>query len=109
MRSDGGPATSAQVQPLRIAVDCAGDLLIGDSGIDRIRKITPDGIIATIAGNDVRGFSGDGGPATNTKLGIPYGVAADGAGNVYIADFSNFRIRKVSPDGIITTVAGNGT
>jgi glucose/arabinose dehydrogenase len=106
---DSGQATSAQVAPLSIAVDGAGDVLVGDTGISRIRKVTPDGTIATIAGNDVRGFSGDGGPATSAQLGIPYGVAADSAGNVYIADAENGRIRKVSSDGIITTVAGNGT
>ncbi len=106
---DGGPATSAQFGYLQgLAVDGAGNLFIADSGNNRVRKVSPSGIIATVAGNGSLGFSGDGGPATSAQLNNPWGVAVDGAGNLYIADSGNQRVRKVSPGGIITTVVGNG-
>ena len=106
---DGGPATSARLrQPNGVAVDGAGNLYIADSGNRRIRKVGTDGIITTVAGNGDFGFSGDGGPATSARLDFPKGVAIDAAGNLYIADSDNHRIRKVSPDGIINTVAGSG-
>ena len=107
---DGGPATSAQLNRsiIGVAVDGAGNLFIADHGNYRIRKVSPDGIITTVAGNGVWGYSGDGGPATSTSLHYPHGVAVDGQGNLFIADYGNYRIRKVSSDGIITTVAGNG-
>ena len=104
---DGGPATGASLNaPLGVAVDSAGKLYIADSWNYRIRKVT-GGTITTIAGNENGGFSGDGGPATNASLGGPFGVAIDSFGNLYIADFENNRIRKVT-GGTITTVAGNG-
>jgi sugar lactone lactonase YvrE len=107
---DGGPATDAEfAYPGPLALDMAGNLYIADPGNNRIRKVTRDGIITTIAGNGTPGFSGDGGLATSAQLWLPMGVAVDRAGNVYIADWGNNRIRKVAPDGIITTVAGNGT
>jgi DNA-binding beta-propeller fold protein YncE len=111
---DGGPATSAGLNyPQGIAVDSAGNILIADSQDHRIRKVTPDGIITTVAGSSPLpgpgGFSGDGGPALNAQLNYPTDVAVDRTGNLYIADSSNNRIRKVSPDGIISTIAGNGT
>jgi uncharacterized protein (TIGR03437 family) len=106
---DGGRATSAQLNfVLGVAVDAAGNLYIADGGNSRIRKVTPAGVISTIAGNGARGYSGDGGPATNAELNTPYGVAVDGAGNLFIVDTYNNRIRKVTPAGIISTVAGNG-
>jgi sugar lactone lactonase YvrE len=107
---DGGPATSAQLsEPVSVAVDAAGNLFVADAGNNRIRKVTPDGAISTVAGNGARGFSGDGGPATSAQLSEPVSVAADAADNLFIADALNNRIRKVTPDGVISTVAGNGT
>ena len=105
---DGGPATSAQLfVPAGVAVDSAGSLYIADAGNNRIRKVSK-GVITTVAGNGTLGFGGDGGPATNAQLYGPEGVAVDSAGNIYIADMDNNRIRKVS-NGVITTAAGNGT
>lgn len=98
-----------------MAVDDAGNVYISDGGLycggpggHSIRKIGPDGIISTIAGTGEGGFSGDGGPATSAQLNLPMSVAVDGAGNLYIADLFNYRIRKVDADGIITTYAGTG-
>jgi len=105
---DGGPAIDAQLgQPSGMAVDSAGNLFIVDS--PRIRKVSSDGIITTVAGNGTFGFSGDGGPAINAQLYASSGVALDRAGNIFFADGHNYRIRKVSSDGIVTTVAGNGS
>ena len=106
---DGGPATSAQLNgPSGVAADFSGNLLIADTLNNRIRKVAPDGTIWTVAGNGVHGYSGDGGPATGAELAGPSDVAVDLAGNLYIADNGNNRIRKVTPDGAISTVAGNG-
>jgi sugar lactone lactonase YvrE len=102
---DNSPATSAAMNPGGIAVDSAGNLYIADN--NRIRKVS-NGVITTVAGNGTYGFSGDNGPATSAQLFNPQGVAVDSAGNLYIADTFNNRIRKVS-NGVITTVAGNGT
>jgi uncharacterized protein (TIGR03437 family) len=105
---DNGPATSARLySPSGVAVDSAGNLYIADADNNRIRKVS-DGVITTVAGNGTEGFSGDNGPATSAQLYNPYGVAVDSAGNLYIADYGNNRVRKVS-NGVITTVAGNGT
>jgi sugar lactone lactonase YvrE len=115
---DGGPATSAQLYfSSGVAVDSAGNLYIGDANNHRVRKVSPDGTITTVAGNGTAAPSvqqagpgpGDGGPATSAQLRTPIGVAVDSGGNLYIADLGNFRIRKVSPGGTISTVAGNGT
>jgi len=81
---------------------------IADRFNHRIRKIAPNGTISTVAGTGTLGYSGDGGPAVNAQINTPTGVFADGAGNLYIADVGNQRIRKVDQSGIITTVAGNG-
>jgi sugar lactone lactonase YvrE len=91
-----------------VAVDSRGNLFIADTGNSRIRKISPDGIITTVAGNGTAGFSGDSGPATAAQLNQPYGIAVDESGNLFIADTGNGRIRKVTFTGIITTVAGTG-
>jgi hypothetical protein len=105
---DNGPATSAQLHnPGGIAGDSAGNLYIADMFNYRIRTIS-NGVITTIAGNGMLGFSGDGGPPTSAAVNVPEGVAVDSAGNLYIADTNNSRVRKVS-NGVITTIAGNGT
>jgi sugar lactone lactonase YvrE len=107
---DGGAATSASLKsPAGIALDAAGNLFIADSENNRIRKVTPDGVISTVAGNGTSGFSGDGGAATSASLSNPQGVTFDSAGNLFIADSDNNRIRKMTPAGVISTVAGNGT
>lgn len=106
---DGGPATQAQLKnPYNIAIDAAGNLFIADSYDNRIRKVATNGIITTIAGNGNSGFSGDGGPAISAELNGPNALAVDNAGNIFIADFSNNRVRKVAANRIITTVAGTG-
>ncbi len=106
---DAGPATAAQLAgPSGVAADIAGNLYIADTSNQRIRKVSAGGTITTLAGNGVRGFSGDGGQASNASLNLPTGVAVDSAGNLYLTDSLNFRVRKVSPGGMITTVAGNG-
>jgi sugar lactone lactonase YvrE len=105
---DNGPATSAQLfWPAGIALDSAGNLYIADSGNNVVRKVS-NGVITTVAGNGTFSYSGDGGPATSATLNNPTSVAVDPAGNLYIADLDNHRVRKVS-NGVITTVAGNGT
>jgi glucose/arabinose dehydrogenase len=88
-------------------VDSAGNFYIADTFNGRIRKVT-NGVIATVAGNGTQGFSGDNGPATSARLAYPSGVAVDSDGDLYIADDSNNRIRKVTNKAIVT-VAGNGT
>lgn len=107
---DGGPATSAQLyDPVEVVTDVTGNLYIVEWHNNTVRKVNTSGIISTIAGTGIAGFSGDGGPATAAGLNTPVGVFVDGAGNVYIGDYSNHRIRKVNTSGIITTIAGNGT
>ena len=106
---DGSPATSVVLTLVDgIAVDRGGNIYISHRSKNRIRKVTPDGIITTIAGNGTVGYSGDGGPALEAALNFPAGLTVDGKNNLYIADRNNHRIRKVSPDGVITTVAGTG-
>jgi uncharacterized protein (TIGR03437 family) len=105
---DNGAAANAQLNsPYGVAVDSAGNLYIADTENQRIRKVS-NGVITTIAGNGTAGFSGDNGPATSAQLATPLGVAVDSAGNLYVADRDNSRVRKVA-SGVMTTVAGNGT
>jgi hypothetical protein len=107
---DGGPAPSATLHnPADVAVDAGGDVFLADSANNRIRKLTPAGTISTLAGNGTAGFSGDGGPATSAALNSPFGVAVDAGGDVFLADYRNQRLRKVTPAGTISTFAGNGT
>jgi len=106
---DSGPAKQASLSgPTQIVSDSAGNLYFADRKNNRIRKIDTSGNISTVAGSSFQGFSGDYGPPTSAMLNAPDGIALDPAGNLYIADTANHRIRKVS-NGIITTVAGNGT
>ena len=106
---DGTTATNAEMNhPFGLAMDSKGDLYIADSNNHRIRMVATDGTIFTVAGNGAQGFSGDGGSALNASLNTPFGVAIDSAGNLFIADSANHRIRRVGTNGTITTVAGNG-
>lgn len=115
---DGGAAVDAKFsQPAGITLDASGNLYIADTSNQRIRKVNAaTGIIATVAGNgnpsafgDGKGtYSGDGGPATSAGLSLPYGVAFDASGNMYIPDSANYRIREVNTSGIISTYVGNG-
>ena len=106
---DGRPATEAQLAaPRTTAVDEGGNVYIADAGNNLIRRVDPEGVITTFAGTGEAGFSGDGGPAAEAQLDNPYGLALDSNGNVYIADRSNHRIRRVGPDGVITAFAGTG-
>jgi uncharacterized protein (TIGR03437 family) len=107
---DGTSALAAVFsQTEGIAVDNNGAIYIADADGNRVRKITPDGRIQTVAGNGVAGFAGDGGPSNTALLSHPYGIAIDAQGNLYVADLGNARVRKISTDGTIRTVAGGGT
>ena len=106
---DGGPASAARLgNPWNVAVDGEGNVYIADSGNRRIRRVDLAGTISSFAGIGEPGFSGDGGPASAARLGYPEGIAVDGAGNVYIADSSNRRIRRVDLAGTISSFAGTG-
>ena len=105
---DGGLAVEAQLaEPWDVAVDPSGSVYISDSGNNRIRKIGIDGVITTLVGNGIKGFSGDGGPAVDAKLNNPLGIEVDPFGNLYISDSDNQRIRKVDPQGVIATIVGD--
>jgi len=107
---DGGPAVDASLDaPVGLTVDATGRLLIADRENDRVRVVTPDGIIETIAGNGDGTFDGDGGPATGASLDYPLSTAVDASGNVFIADDNHNRVRVVRSDGRIETVIGDGT
>jgi len=106
---DGGLATQARFNsPYNVAVAADGTLYIADDDNNRVRRVTPDGIISTVVGTGVAGFAGDGGPADQAQLSVVRNVAIGPDGSLYIADVSNERVRRVGPDGIITTVAGSG-
>lgn len=107
---DSIAATSAKLSyPITLAFDHSGNMYIADADNHRIRRVNTLGIISTIAGTGTAGFSGDGGPSVSAELNNPYGVALDAAGNIYIGDQSNNRIRRINTSGIITTFAGTGT
>ncbi|MFZ0760225.1 MAG: choice-of-anchor D domain-containing protein [Candidatus Sulfotelmatobacter sp.] len=107
---DGGPATSAQLYyPYDVAADAAGNVYVADTYNMRIRIVDPAGIISTFAGNGATGYQGDGGLAGDTSLYYPTGVGIDGAGDVLIADQDNERVRLVDGEGLIHTIAGDGT
>ena len=110
---DNGPATTAELaSPTGVALDSNGDLFIDDCENNRIREVNhATGVITTVAGGGSPGEGiGDNGPATAAELAVPEGVAVDAAGDLFIADFGNVRIREVNHvTGVITTVAGNGT
>jgi sugar lactone lactonase YvrE len=106
---DGGPATSAELKnPLDVGVDGAGNVYISD-GNYCIRMVDAAGNISTVAGNGTAGFSGDGGPAVDAQMATPWGIKVDNGGDIFIADDDNQRIRLVQANGIISTIAGNGT
>ena len=106
---DGGPATAAQIREVNIInMDASGNLYISDNGNHRIRKVSSSGVITTVAGIGTIGFSGDGGPATAAQLSYPSGAWPDGAGNLYISDALNYRVRVINSAGIISTFAGTG-
>lgn len=106
---DGGQATDASLSgPYDVRVDSKGNVYIADLFNQRIRKIDNNGVISTVAGTGVAGYSGDGGPAVNAQLNMPYGILLDNDDNLLIADSDNNVIRKVGHDGIIRTIAGSG-
>jgi gliding motility-associated-like protein len=106
---DGGPALAASLQdPAAVGFDAAGNVYIPDAYNQRIRKVNTAGIITTIAGTGAIGNTGDGGPAVNATLGGPWQVVVDAAGNIYVDDEGNYRIRKIDNTGTITDYAGNG-
>lgn len=105
-RGDGGAAASAQLNsPVAVAVDAAGNLYIADMLNHRVRRVGPNGIITTVAGNGRPGFSGDGGPAASGQLNFPSGLAVDAAGNLFIADWQNYRVRKVTFGPAVSGIA----
>jgi len=106
---DGSAATNAQLNtPIGLAVDSAGNLYVADFGNNVIRKVTTGGAISTVAGNGRQGYGGDNGSAILAMLNAPQGVAVDSSNNLYIADTLNYRVRKVTPGGTITSIAGTG-
>ena len=106
---DGGAAANAQLYaPVGVAVDGAGNLYIAEFNNSRIRKVSLGGLITTVAGTGAAAYAGDGGLATSAYLNGPSAIAVDASGDLYIADTENHCVREVTPDGVITTAAGNG-
>ncbi|WP_263381732.1 NHL domain-containing protein [Granulicella arctica] len=107
---DGGPAIAAPIDsPSGLAVDVTGNLYLADMHNHRVRKVSVAGLISTVAGTGNAGFAGDGGVAAKALLALPRGLSVDAAGNVYVADANNQRVRRIAIDGTMTTVAGDGT
>ncbi len=105
---DGGAGIHAPLRDAQgVALDRAGNLYIADAGDHRVRKVSPSGTISTVAGTGMPGFSGDDGLATAAQLNLPYGVAVDAAGNLYIADLGNNRVRRIALDGTISSIGGS--
>ena len=105
---DGGPATAANISPWKLTVDPAGNLYIADYDNSRLRKVSPDGIIDTIAGNGKNTYSGDGKPARESSL-VPFDLAVDPSGRIIVSDTINVRVYRIGTDGIINSIAGTGT
>nr|WP_254615922.1 hypothetical protein [Cupriavidus basilensis] len=105
--ADGTGTAASFFVPSSVAADTSGNLYVADSGNAKIRKITPAGVVTTLAGSGIEGFSN--GAATAASFFAPYGVAVDAAGNVYVADMNNHAIRKITPSGTVTTLAGTGS
>lgn len=106
---DGGPAAAADLNyPTGVTTDAEGNLYIADSINHAVRMVNTRGIITTLAGTGVEGFSGDGGPAKSARMHTPYSVTVDAAGNIYIADIYNHRIRRINRNGVMETIAGTG-
>jgi trimeric autotransporter adhesin len=107
---DNGPAVSARISsPRGIAVDTVGNVYFTDTANNRVRKVDTNGLIRTIAGTGTRGFLGDGGPAIAARMASPLGIVIDTAGNVIFSDLGNRRVRRIAPDGTISTLAGTGS
>jgi NHL repeat len=107
---DGGPATAANLNFVHsVAVLPGGGFVLADTRNDSVRKVAADGTITTIVGVGSAGFSGDGGPASEARLWAPHGVAVRANGSILVADTDNDRVRLVTPDGMISTIAGTGT
>jgi len=107
---DGATGTSVRINaPHGVSVDSDGNIYIADTSNHRIRKVDTTGIITTVAGTGTSGYNGDGATGTSARLNKPEGVSVDSVGNIYIAEASSYRIRKVDTTGIITTIAGTGT
>lgn len=104
---DKGPALNAGLDPYDIAVDIQGNIYVADRFNNRVRKIGLDGTISTAAGSGIAGYTGDGGPAVAAELALPSGVAVDSVGNLYIGDYGNSVVRRVTATGLITTIAGS--
>jgi hypothetical protein len=105
--ADGSGASASFNGPTGVAVDGAGNMYVADQGSNKIRKLTPGGVVSTLAGSGTRGAAD--GPGSGASFNYPTGVAVDGAGNVYVADQGNNKIRKVTPGGVVSTLAGSGT